>query len=90
VVNAINDVVFSTVLGDASEFGSRGIICKTMDHVVDAYLLSLSDFYIMWMDHINFPCHQISLKIGVPKMLLRTIDQTIGLYNGTFLMVTRL
>jgi hypothetical protein len=78
-------VVFSTTLGGASEFGSFDIICKKMDHVVDAYLLSLSDFGIMWMDHNNFPCHKISLKIGSLKIILTNIDQTIGLYNGTFL-----
>ena len=38
----------------------------------------------------NFPQHRLVLKVGCPVMLLRNIDQTIGLCNETRLIITRL
>ncbi|XP_047258538.1 ATP-dependent DNA helicase PIF1-like [Capsicum annuum] len=38
----------------------------------------------------GIPNHAITLKVGVPVMLLRNIDQTAGLCNRTRLIVTRL
>ncbi|XP_019196554.1 PREDICTED: uncharacterized protein LOC109190511 [Ipomoea nil] len=36
------------------------------------------------------PNHALTLKVGSPVMLLRNIDNTLGLCNGTRLIVTRL
>jgi hypothetical protein len=38
----------------------------------------------------NFPIHKLVLKRGVIVMLLRNLNQTMGLCNGTRLLVTRL
>ncbi|KAI4334782.1 hypothetical protein L6164_013492 [Bauhinia variegata] len=38
----------------------------------------------------GLPNHKIVLKIGVPIMLLRNIDQIQGLCNGTRLIITNL
>ncbi|XP_009805045.2 uncharacterized protein [Nicotiana sylvestris] len=38
----------------------------------------------------GIPNHSITLKVGVPVMLLRNIDQSSGLCNGTRLIITRL
>jgi ATP-dependent DNA helicase PIF1 len=38
----------------------------------------------------GLPNHQIKLKVGTPIMLLRNIDQSEGLCNGTRLIVTKL
>jgi ATP-dependent DNA helicase PIF1 len=38
----------------------------------------------------NFPQHRLLLKTGVPIVLLRNINQVVGLCNGTRLMVDRL
>jgi len=38
----------------------------------------------------GLPNHQITLKIGTPIMLLRNIDQSEGLCNGTRLIVTKM
>ncbi|CAN1216856.1 ATP-dependent DNA helicase PIF1 [Linum perenne] len=35
----------------------------------------------------GFPDHEIKLKVGVPIILLRNIDQTAGLCNGTKMVV---
>jgi ATP-dependent DNA helicase PIF1 len=38
----------------------------------------------------GLPNHRIRLKVGVPVMLLRTIDQNLGLCNGTRLIITKM
>ena len=38
----------------------------------------------------GLPNHKLTLKVGVPVMLLRNIDQSEGLCNGTRLIVSRL
>lgn len=38
----------------------------------------------------NFPQHKIGLKVGAPVMLLRNINQSLGMCNGTRLIITRL
>lgn len=34
--------------------------------------------------------HVLKLKVGVPIMLLRNLDQSVGLCNGTRMIVTKL
>lgn len=38
----------------------------------------------------GLPSHELKLKIGVVVMLMRNLNQTLGLYNGTRMMVTKL
>jgi hypothetical protein len=89
IADSINDVVFSKVPGDETVFESSDIICKTTDHMADVDILYPPEF-LHKVDPANFPRHKISLKIGVPVMLLRNINLSMGLCNGTRLMVTRL
>ncbi|CAN1247135.1 ATP-dependent DNA helicase PIF1 [Linum grandiflorum] len=35
----------------------------------------------------NFPAHELKLKVGVPVILLRNLDQTTGLCNGTRMVI---
>jgi ATP-dependent DNA helicase PIF1 len=46
--------------------------------------------YLNSLSANNFPAHKLKLKIGVPVMLLRNINQSVGLCNGTRLIVTNL
>lgn len=43
--------------------------------------------YLNTLKIINFPCHRLTLKKGVPIMLLRNLSQPNGLCNGTRLIV---
>ncbi|WOG92519.1 hypothetical protein DCAR_0311789 [Daucus carota subsp. sativus] len=38
----------------------------------------------------GLPTHELKLKVGVVVMLMRNLNQTLGLCNGTRMMVTRL
>jgi hypothetical protein len=38
----------------------------------------------------GLPNHKLRLKVGVPVMLLRNLDQHYGLCNGTRLIITRM
>lgn len=39
---------------------------------------------------LNYPNHRLALKVGVPVILLRNLNQSKGLCNGTKLLVTKL
>lgn len=38
----------------------------------------------------GLPNHKLRLKVGVPVMLLRNIDQSLGLCNDTRLIITKM
>jgi ATP-dependent DNA helicase PIF1 len=38
----------------------------------------------------SMPPHRLALKVGIPIILLRNLDATSGLYNGTHLIIWRL
>jgi len=53
----------------------------------------LAQCYKPYWDHIRtsgLPNHSIKLKVGAPIMLLRNLDQSEGLCNGSRLIVTKL
>jgi hypothetical protein len=89
VVDEINDSVFQRVPGCARRYLSSDSISKSTDHAFDAELLYPPEF-LHSVTINNFPHHELDLKVGVPVMLLRNINQSLGLCNGTRLLVTRL
>ncbi|XP_022003818.1 ATP-dependent DNA helicase RRM3-like [Helianthus annuus] len=70
------------------EYLSSDSICQT-EQVLDSFQ---QDLYSA--DNLNalkiagLPNHRLVLKVGVPVMLLRNIDQQSGLCNGTRLQIT--
>ena len=54
------------------------------------YFQSITIEFLNSLTTSGLPNHSIKLKIGSPIMLLRNLDQTQGLCNGTRLVVTRL
>ena len=60
-----------------------------MDSINDAQILYPTE-YLNTLNANNFPAHRLKLKIGVPIMLLRNLNKSLGLCNGTRLIVTNL
>ncbi|MFS7913669.1 putative DNA helicase [Helianthus anomalus] len=88
VVHEINDGLLSLFPGEEKEYLSSDSICQT-EQVLDSFQ---QDLYSA--DNLNalkiagLPNHRLVLKVGVPVMLLRNIDQQSGLCNGTRLQIT--
>jgi len=89
IAEDINSYILTLVPGEEKEYCSADSISKCFDTCNDANILYPVE-YLNSLNANNFPQHKIMLKIGVPVMLLRNINQSIGLCNGTRLIVTNL
>ncbi|KAI3812104.1 hypothetical protein L1987_16809 [Smallanthus sonchifolius] len=90
VVQEINDRLLSIFPGEEREYLSSDSICQT-EMVSDDLDESLySPDILNGIKVSGMPNHKLVLKVGVPIMLLRNIDQKNGLCNGTRLQVISL
>jgi ATP-dependent exoDNAse (exonuclease V) alpha subunit len=71
------------------DYLSCDTISKSSEHIPDFDLLYPTEF-LKSIDANNFPRHKIVLKKGVTVMLLRNLNQNMGLCNGTRLLVLKL
>ncbi|KAF7826328.1 ATP-dependent DNA helicase PIF1-like [Senna tora] len=77
-------------------FRQTAILSPTLDDVaqVNEFMLGLLPVYTTeFLNTIcdsGLPYHQLKLKVGAPIMLLRNIDRSMGLCNGTRLILTRM
>lgn len=89
VVDDINDALYKRVPGSSNIFLSYDSISKSTDHVGNADILFPPEL-LHSISINNFPEHEIGLKISIPVMLLRNMNQSLGLCNGTRLLITKL
>ncbi|KAI3687642.1 hypothetical protein L1987_81342 [Smallanthus sonchifolius] len=90
VVQDINDRLLSLFPGEEKEYLSSDTICQS-DFVQDNFDESLySPDVLNGLKLSGLPNHKLVLKVGVPVMLLRNIDQKCGLCNGTRLQMISL
>ncbi|KAJ4772293.1 ATP-dependent DNA helicase PIF1 [Rhynchospora pubera] len=87
--NALNEAISATIPTEHCEYLSYDSI-QGCDNVAE-------DLHTMYPPDIlntiaagSLPCHKLCLKIGVPVMLLRNMDQSKRLFNGTRLIITQL
>ncbi|KAK9075631.1 hypothetical protein SSX86_003957 [Deinandra increscens subsp. villosa] len=90
VVQDINDRLLSLFPGETKEYLSSDSICQS-EYLNDNFDAGLySPDVLNGLKLSGLPNHKLVLKVGVPVMLLRNIDQKNGLCNGTRLQVVRL
>jgi ATP-dependent DNA helicase PIF1 len=87
VVENINDYVLALMPGEIKEYLSCDSIQKCDDDVGVDYRWITTEF-LNDIKCSGMPNHKLYLKIGAVVMLLRNIDISSGLCNGTRLIVT--
>jgi hypothetical protein len=87
--DAINDCIVKLVPGDDIQYLSCDTISKSSEHIPDFDVLYPTEF-LNSISATSFPNHKLVLKNGVIVMLLWNLNQTMGLCNGTRLLVTEL
>ncbi|CAH9117491.1 unnamed protein product [Cuscuta epithymum] len=90
VVDEINDYMISLNTSQPSRtYLSADSVCKS-----DSNVNLLADLHTPeFLNKIRISGvsnHELTLKVGIPVMLLRNIDHSMGLCNGTRLIITRL
>ncbi|XP_058726415.1 uncharacterized protein LOC131597756 [Vicia villosa] len=89
VVDKINHYVLDLIPGEEKEYLSYDSIDRTDTSYTEAYEVLTPEF-LSKLRTSGLPNHRIKLKVGTPIMLMRNLDQSDGLCNGTRLIVTRL
>ncbi|KAJ1280345.1 hypothetical protein BS78_04G224900 [Paspalum vaginatum] len=89
ITDTVNTHVVSLIPGDEKEYLSCDKIVKTQG-THESYDVLYPIEFLNSLSGNNSPQHRIVLKKGVPIMLLRNLNQSGGLCNGTRLIVTEL
>ncbi|KAH9605454.1 hypothetical protein KSS87_001661 [Heliosperma pusillum] len=88
IVDEVNDYVLSLIDKDERIYLSSDEVSKDDTSIGERDLHSTE--FLNSIKCSGLPNHQLRLKIGAMVMLLRNIDQSRGLCNGTRLIVTAL
>ncbi|XP_020985863.1 uncharacterized protein LOC107462515 [Arachis duranensis] len=88
-VEKVNDFVLTIFSGMEKEYLSSDTTCQA-DENEDVQQEWFTPEFLNDIKYSGLPNHKLTLKPGVAVMLLRNIDQTSGLCNGTRLIVNEL
>ncbi|KAM6577153.1 hypothetical protein CsatB_028990 [Cannabis sativa] len=89
MVHELNEMIVNVIPGEGRIYCSSDTVCKASVRTSDDDLLYPPEF-LHSLKFNGIPNYDIRLKEGVPGMLLRNLNQTEGLCNGTRLIVTHL
>jgi len=89
VVDELNEIMVGRVPGESKEYRSFDQIANSIEMPFDYELLYPPEVLNSIVLN-NYPQHCLLLKVNVPVVLLRNIDQAQGLCNGTRLLIRRL
>lgn len=89
ITDLINSYMVSLIPGEEKQYLSCDKISKTPG-THESYDILYPVEFLNSLNGNNFPQHDLTLKKGVPVMLLRNLNQSDGLCNGTRLIITRL
>lgn len=87
VVDDINNTILDKIPGATHTYLSHDVMedAGCDDNDFD------ESFPIKYLNSLNMPCipkHELKLKVGTPVMLMRNLNQILGLCNGTRMIVT--
>jgi len=89
MVDEINSYIMSQIPGEETTYLSSDTVCKAISTKESEDQLYPTEF----LNSLKFPGtpnHELRLEVGLPIMLLRNINQSAGLCNGTRLTITQL
>ncbi|XP_074374439.1 uncharacterized protein LOC141714842 [Apium graveolens] len=82
VVDDINNSILEKIPGPLHTYLSQDSIGDAGDEDNDFRLA----FPVEYLNSLNMPCipkHELNIKVGVVVMLMRNLNQIMGLCNGT-------
>ncbi|GKC59341.1 ATP-dependent DNA helicase PIF1-like protein [Tanacetum coccineum] len=85
--DAINEFMFKQLSGKSVTYNSADEVCMASNDNIDQNQLYLIEF----LNSLNFPGmppHELHLKKELPVLLLRNLNPSQGLCNGTRLIIT--
>ncbi|CAN6983918.1 unnamed protein product [Brassica oleracea var. botrytis] len=88
-VDEINSNLVSQVPGEEKEYLSADSIAES-EQDSEELCMTYPLEYLNSLEFPGLPAHKLCLKVGVPVMLLRNMNQKEGLCNGTRLIVTHM
>jgi ATP-dependent DNA helicase PIF1 len=88
-INEINNRVLSLIPGHEKVYLSSDSLVETSKGHGNSDLLYPVEF-LNSLQFKGIPSHKLMLKVGSPVMLLRNLNQSGGLCNGTRLIITQL
>ncbi|XP_058765892.1 uncharacterized protein LOC131639412 [Vicia villosa] len=89
IVDNINDHILAIMPGEIRDYYSSNSVDRSEIH--DSNILQvLSPEFLSSLRTSGLPNHHLKLKVGTPIMLMRNIDQSQGLCNGTRLIITNM
>jgi len=85
IVNSLNTQIVEAVPGQKHIFLSADSV-----ETGDDQAMAIGTEFFNTITLAGMPPHRLALKVGVPVILLRNLDATSGLCNGTRLIISRL
>ncbi len=93
-VDEVNNAILESVFEKSHTYLSANSLTPTEEGASVVAGVSMDSLYPMeFLNTLQFSGianHKLELKVGVPILLLRNLNQSIGLCNGTRLIVKRL
>ena len=88
-VRDINEYIMDQIQGEEKTYLSCDTVCKATTFNAETELLYPTEF-LNSLPFPGIPNHELKLKVGIPVMLLRYINQSVGLCNGTRMTIFKL
>jgi ATP-dependent DNA helicase PIF1 len=85
VVNSLNTQIVEVVPGQEHIFLSADSV-----ETRDGQAMAIGAEFLNTITLAGMPPHRLTFKVGVPVILLRNLDATSGVCNGTRLIISRL